>query len=214
MDAKKLGSKIRLLRRKEGLTLDQLSIAVNIKKNMLSNYELGKSAISTELLSRIADYFGTSLDYLTDRHTTYSLGENFDDNKMVKIPVYTFIHTSDIEDEINLNEVVCSMVLPGKNFTNGTFFGLTVTDNSINRKISKESVAIIRKQNVAKPGELVVYTYGDDIARFGVYHFTGENVIISPFSTDESLPPAIFPVFDSKFQILGKVIMSFGPVIM
>lgn len=212
MNYTNIGAKIRALRKKEGMTLEQLALALNIKKNMLSNYELGKSAISAQLLTNIADYFGTSLDYLTNRASVIKLNETTNDNNLVEVPVYTYLRSSNVNDETNLNDYLYSLKLPYTHLYNGKYFGILITDDSVNRCFPRGSIAIVREQSVAKPGDIIVYTYDNNVAHYGIYHISGENIVISAHSYDDSFSPAIFPLSDKKFHILGKISMIFSEV--
>ena len=55
---------LKLLRKNRGLTLDELAKETGISNPMLSNYELGKVNPPVKILTKLADYFGCSIDYL------------------------------------------------------------------------------------------------------------------------------------------------------
>ena len=63
------GDKLRELRRRHGITQDQLAQAIGVVRSSIGKYE-GKSQVipSDEIKKRIADYFGVTLDYLLDYH--------------------------------------------------------------------------------------------------------------------------------------------------
>jgi transcriptional regulator with XRE-family HTH domain len=58
------GYKIRLLREREGLIIDELAAKVGASHAMIDYIETGKRQPSVDLLTRIADYFGEPLDNL------------------------------------------------------------------------------------------------------------------------------------------------------
>ena len=67
-------TRIRNLREDNDLTQNELSKYLNISQVAYSYYELGKRTIPLELLSQLADYYNTSIDYLlyrTDIITPY-----------------------------------------------------------------------------------------------------------------------------------------------
>ena len=67
-------TRIRNLREDNDLTQNELSKYLNISQVAYSYYELGKRTIPLELLSKLADYYNTSIDYLlyrTDIITPY-----------------------------------------------------------------------------------------------------------------------------------------------
>ena len=65
--------RIRDLREDKDLTQKQLAKELSCSQQVYSNYELGKRDIPTELLIRLARFYGTSIDYL--------LGESDDPKK-------------------------------------------------------------------------------------------------------------------------------------
>ncbi len=60
-------TRIRNLREDNDLTQNELSNYLNISQVAYSYYELGKRNIPLELLSKLADYYNTSIDYLLYR---------------------------------------------------------------------------------------------------------------------------------------------------
>lgn len=60
-------TRIRSLREDNDLTQKQLSKFLNISQVAYSYYELNKRNIPLELLSKLADYYSTSVDYLLYR---------------------------------------------------------------------------------------------------------------------------------------------------
>ena len=212
MEQEKIGKKIRSLRTSEGLTLEQLSAILHIKKNMLSNYELGKTVISTEILTKIADYFNISLDYLTQRGISTLKESNIDDT-YITVPVYSHLYDENPDSETNQNQHLYNVTLPQIFFPEGSYFGLILTDNSLDLKsYYKGSAVIAKKQSVARTGDLIIYIYKDEPAKYGVYSFTGESIIISPASTNSSFMPNVYKLDDNEFKIIGKIIFHMGAV--
>ena len=63
-DQNAFGQRIKYLRRKKNLTLEQLSFALNIGIDYLSRIELGKRGVSIDLLFDMADLLNVSVDFL------------------------------------------------------------------------------------------------------------------------------------------------------
>lgn len=59
-----LSEKIRELRRKNGLSQEELADKLNVSRQAVSKWETGAAVPTTETLVELADYFGASLDYL------------------------------------------------------------------------------------------------------------------------------------------------------
>lgn len=68
MMTNKIGSNIRALRKKNYLPQEQLAETLNMTRQTLSNYELGKRIPDIYELIRIADLFHVSLDEMVGRN--------------------------------------------------------------------------------------------------------------------------------------------------
>ena len=62
-----MNTRIRNLREDHDLTQKELSDLLNISQVAYSYYELNKRSIPLELLSKLADFYNTSVDYLLYR---------------------------------------------------------------------------------------------------------------------------------------------------
>lgn len=70
-----LGDRLREYREKFHYTQIQVAIYSDITEKAYSNYELGKQMPRLDILMRIADVYGVSLDYLTGRTDKPSLNK-------------------------------------------------------------------------------------------------------------------------------------------
>ena len=68
--------KIYELRKEKKLNQEQTAIELGIQRATYANYETEKTQPTIEILCRIADYYGVSLDYLCD-HKTNQLDTSF-----------------------------------------------------------------------------------------------------------------------------------------
>lgn len=62
--------RIRNLREDSDMTQQQMADKLYVNRRTYSSYETGVRGIPTEILSQIADIFGTSVDYLIGRTDT------------------------------------------------------------------------------------------------------------------------------------------------
>ena len=72
-------TRIKNLREDNDLTQSEISKLLNISQVAYSYYELNKRNIPLELLSKLADYYNTSIDYLvyrTDEIRPYKKAKN------------------------------------------------------------------------------------------------------------------------------------------
>ncbi len=135
--------RIKELRKQKGTTLQKLADYLHTATSTISQYETGKREASFDTLSKIADYFNVSIDYLLGR-------ESIEEKKpgIVKIPVYGYIpagiptemiDTSFIEDYEEISEELCK---GGKEY-----FGLKVKGNSMFPEFRDGDTIIFRKQD-------------------------------------------------------------------
>ena len=67
-------SRIKNLREDNDLTQQQISDFLNISQVAYSHYELNKRSVPLEIMSKLADFYNTSIDYLlykTDEISPY-----------------------------------------------------------------------------------------------------------------------------------------------
>lgn len=65
-----LGKKLSSMREKRNLTQMQVAKQIGVSKSMISSYEVGSRKPSLEKLSKLADTFSVSTDYLLGREAT------------------------------------------------------------------------------------------------------------------------------------------------
>jgi transcriptional regulator with XRE-family HTH domain len=68
-DIMNIGNRIAFLRDQRGLTQEELATSLGISRAALSHYEKNRREPDTETLSKVADLFQVSLDYLAGRTT-------------------------------------------------------------------------------------------------------------------------------------------------
>ena len=66
-------NKLKELRTKNKISQQDLAKIVNVKQNIISNWEYEKTEIDQKNLLILADYFNVSIDYLLGRNKNYSL---------------------------------------------------------------------------------------------------------------------------------------------
>lgn len=92
--------RIRDIRKKCGLTLKELGERVGVGESTMSQYETGKRQPDYEVLLRISDYFGVSVDYLlgkSDEKTPADDGEREICDDDIKFALFG---TVDVDDAI------------------------------------------------------------------------------------------------------------------
>lgn len=74
-----MGQRIALLRKERNMSQSETAKKLNISTSTLSMYETGNREPNNELLSKLADFFGVSTDYLLGREIPNNEGLNWQD---------------------------------------------------------------------------------------------------------------------------------------
>ena len=195
---------LKSLRVAKGLTQDELSKQLNISRSTIGMYEKGAREPDFETLELIADYFNVDTDYLlgrtvktTQSHSTAHTGVTIN----VLGRVAAGIPIDAIEEVIDTEEITEEMAKTGE------FFGLKIKGNSMEPRIYENDVVIVRQQNDAKSGDVVIATINGDEAtckRLRKYR-DGIELI--------SNNPSYEPMFFSNEEILSKPVRIIGKVV-
>ena len=60
------GDRLKELRNSKNLSQEELSEILEVRKSSISNWETGKATPTFDMLTKIAEYFGVTTDYLLD----------------------------------------------------------------------------------------------------------------------------------------------------
>jgi len=196
---------LKSLRSTKGLTQDELSKQLNISRSTIGMYEKGAREPDFETLELIADYFNVDTDYLLGRttKTTYipspALRKGVSINVLGRVAAGIPIDA--IEEVIDTEEITEEMAKTGE------FFGLKIKGNSMEPRIYENDVVIVRQQNDAESGDVVIATINGDEAtckRLRKYR-DGIELI--------SNNPSYEPMFFSNEEILSKPVRIIGKVV-
>ena len=86
-------TRIKNLREDNDLTQNDISKILNISQVAYSYYELNKRNIPLELLSKLADYYNTSIDYLVYRTDEIKPYKKAKKNNIVLLDFFIFFST-------------------------------------------------------------------------------------------------------------------------
>lgn len=73
------------LRRKSGLTQQQLANQLNYSDKTISKWELGYAIPSVDILKDLADHYGVTVDYLLQEHEELVISEKEEEKKSVQL---------------------------------------------------------------------------------------------------------------------------------
>ena len=209
------------LRNEKGFSQEQLAKVLHVSKSTVAMWETGQRLPSVEKYEEIADYFNVDMDFLYGR-TSIKRRALFDESgsEYVNSKLVTSISRKNqgviinvlgrvaagipidaVTDIIDTEEISLEMARTGE------FFGLQIKGDSMKPKISDGDVVIVRQQNDAESGDIVIATINGDEAtckRIRKYRDGIELV---------SNNPCYEPMFFSNEEIENKPVRIIGRVV-
>ena len=190
----KFAENLKQLRKKSGMTQLELSKKLGTVHSTISMYERGEREPDLDTINRIAKIFGVSADYL--------LGQKV--NRGVKIPVFGNVAAgvpieaiTDIED---YEEIPLEMAKTGE------YAALRIKGSSMEPRMIKGDVVIVKLQNTIETGETAIVLVGDE-ATCKKIKKTPEGVWL--ISTN----PIYEPIFYSNREIEELPVIIWGKVV-
>lgn len=179
-----LGSRIRALREQSQLSQKEFAAKMNIANNTLSMYENDLRVPNDTIKSKIADYFGVTIDYLLGRAPIETGGD------IVQIPVLGSIPAGipleAIEDIVDWEEIPKAMCSGGKEF-----FALKVKGDSMWPDFLEGDIVILRKTPSCETGDVCAVLVNGDEATLKTVKFAEDGALtIAP--KNPSYPPRTF----------------------
>lgn len=179
-----LGSRIRALREQSQLSQKEFAAKMNIANNTLSMYENDLRVPNDTIKSKIADYFGVTIDYLLGRAPIETGGD------IVQIPVLGSIPAGipleAIEDIVDWEEIPKTMCSGGKEF-----FALKVKGDSMWPDVLEGDIVILRKTPSCETGDVCAVLVNGDEATLKTVKFAEDgSLTITP--KNPSYPPRTF----------------------
>lgn len=196
-------SRLKELRKSRNLTQAELAKILGIAQPTLSGWENDKFQIDDDIKTKIADYFGVTVDYLLGREDITKLSNYLRpviENK--KIPIIGTVKCGpnglafeDIDGYVYVDDDLTGEILAFR----------CKGDSMKFEAIDDGDIAIVRRQDDVECGELaVVIVNGDEGTLKRVRKFDG-GIILEAANPD--YPPRIFTGEDlNKIKIVGKVL--------
>lgn len=208
--AENMGNIIKKLRIEKGITQEELAKVVGLQRSAIAKYELGiVDNMKQTTIKIMADYFNVKPSYLMGLEEEQPKNIFTD---LLYIPLVGKIRAGEpilAEENIEDNLVIsCSMY--NLHSAEGLFF-LKVIGDSMNNIIPNGGYVLIRQQDTAENGDIVVAVVnGDNEATLKRFKQLDNNfVMLEPDSTFNEYQPLIINLKDTEFKIIGKVIGDF-----
>lgn len=200
-----IGEKIKIARITRGLTQEELGNMIGVQKSAIAKYESGRVVnIKRTTLQKIADVLDMNpSDLIFDDYTT-SLSDS-GTATVKRIPVLgrvvAGIPIDAIEEVLDWEEIPESLARTGE------FFALQVKGDSMSPRIQEGDVLIVRRQNDADEGDIVIAQINGDTACVKRLLKQEDGIVLQSFN------PAYSPMFFSKKAVNEKPVHIIGKVI-
>ena len=172
-------------------------------------YERNLREPNNELILKFANFFNVSVDYLLGKSDIRNPDLK---NKLFLIPIVgkvaagqPILVEENIEGYLPIDPLMYHLTSPDG------FFFLKIQGESMNKLIKNGSYALIKKQDYAENGNVIVaIVNGDNEATVKRYKQLNEQfVMLEPVSEDSSFQPITIDLKNTKFSIIGKVVGDF-----
>jgi len=188
---------LKFYREERGLSQAALARAIGVSPSTISMYEVGKREPDFETEEMIADFFNVSISNLR--------GKSTEDTDTIRVPVLgsvaAGIPIEMIEDIVDWEE------LDSRIFSAGSYFGLRIKGDSMAPRILDGDTVIVRRQDDADSGEVVIVTVNGDEATCKRIRKLRDGIELIPINA--SFPPLFFSaeeVAAKPVRIIGKVV--------
>ena len=199
-----IGDKIKIQRKRLGLTQTELGEKLGVKTNAVSKWECNRvEDIPTSKIKAMAVLFEVPPSYLIDEDPLPPSAAPIDPTSRHRIPILGRIAAGlPLYAEQNIEGYTLTDLNGG-----AEYFALRVTGDSMNAaRIEDGDVIIVRRQDEVENGELAVVMVGDDDATVKRFYSTDSTVTLMPQSRNPIHQPQIYDLEKTKIKVLGKVV--------
>lgn len=199
--------RLKELRKERGLYQKDIANYLEVDRTTYVKYETGASEPDTETLSKLADFFNVSLDYLVGRDDVEEINLT---SAGLRIPVYgntaagipiTAIEDFDSDDPDDWEEISDAMA------RNGQYIALRIKGDSMEPRMRTGDVVIVRLQPEVNDGDIAIVRINGDEATCKKIKKTPEGLWL--ISTNPNYDPMFYSPKDIEelpVAIIGKVV--------
>lgn len=203
-----IGKRIKEQREAIGMTQEELANKLGYKnKSTIAKIEVGANDIVQSKVIEFANALNTTIAYLMGWDNNISPISNITNNKKKGVTINVLgrvaagIPIEAIEDIIDTEEISEEMAATGE------FFGLQIHGNSMEPRICEGDIVIVRQQNDAESGEIVIATVNGTDATCKRLRKYRDGIELISFN------PSYEPMFYSNEDIEEKPIRIIGKVV-
>ncbi len=206
-------NRIKLLREEKRMSQEELASKLELSKGIISMYENESRKPSYEVLIKLSEIFNCSIDYIVGNSNEKTSNVEYDlSQRVFLIPLLGRIPAGEpiLADE----NIECYYPISpnwyGVTSPDNLFF-LKVVGDSMNNKVENGSLVLVRKQDFAENGDIVIaLVNGDNEATMKEFEQINSNlVVLKPDSTNKEFANRYIDLSKTDFKIIGKVIGNY-----
>lgn len=190
----------KILRKEKGFSQAEIAKSLGITQQAYANYERGVREADYDTLAKLAKLFDTSIDFL--------LGHTADSSPSVSgtwIPVLGKVQAGvpveAIQDIIDYEDISNISKDPSE------YFALQVKGQSMEPKFSEGDVVIVKKQDIAEDGDIVIAMVNGDEATIKKLKKRADGIVLLPLNQQFDMMYYTAADIESlPVRILGKVV--------
>ncbi len=200
--------RLKRLRKEHGYTQESLAAVIGVERSSVGKYE-GKSGVipSNDVLARIADLFGVSIDYLLERENRNQISpanQTFPPNILPvqrrKIPILGNVAAGEpiFADEEHEEYVI-------EDDANDCDFALRIAGDSMEPLLHDGDIVYVRQQDDVNDGEIGILLLDDEAVIKHIYHIPDGVQVVSQNAAKYPPKTYTWPNYDT-IRILGRAI--------
>lgn len=189
---------LKAARQAKHMTQTDVANYIGLTQGAYSNWERGETKIDGVQLSRLAELFEVSVDYLLGK-------TDIPGNKYIRIPVLGRVAAGIPIDAIE--EVIDWEDISAEAAGDGEYFGLQIKGHSMEPKISDGDVVIVRRQPDVDSGDIAVVLVNGDDATVKRIKKSPQGVTLIPSN------PAYEPMYYTNAEIESLPVQILGRVV-
>lgn len=190
------------IRKAKKLTQAQVAEYLKIDKTTYCKYETGKSEPDVKTLKKIAEYFGTTVEYLIGNTDDPSPNKKEGYRIPVLGTVAAGIPLTAIENIEDWEEIDPELLKDGSEYV-----GLKIHGHSMEPRMRDGDVVIVRLQDDCNTGDIAIVIVNGDEATCKKIKKTPEGIMLIPLNQNFE------PMFYSNKEIVDLPVRIFGKVV-
>lgn len=203
--------RLKELRTQKGYSQNEIAEMLGISQPAYANYERGAREADYEALSKLAEIFDVSIDYLLGRETPEpdyewmrKHGEYPYNPKVKKIPVLGYVAAG---KPIFADEHIIDYTFTDTADDEFEYFALKIKGDSMNAaRINDGDIVIVQVQQTCENGEIAVVRVDDTDATVKKFNRIGNIVQLIPQSFNAEHQIQEYDLRKTKIDIVGKVV--------